>query len=231
MATGTTVNFTITRTELVDAALRMLGNHYPSQTDRSNAVQTLNMRLRVIDTKGRWFWGISNTETTLTLTSGNRSYSVATAPTGIASNILDLELFQLWDGVGYTPVRIVSKEESLNTWEREGTGQPYLVFLERGLTAASNKIHTFPTPDATYTAKYTYRRRLYDFDLTSDNPDLPQDAYDFLKKDLASQLAPEYGKSLPEIQLLSALADKALEDLRAANTQHYDIQPVATEYF
>jgi hypothetical protein len=63
-------------------------------------------------------------------------------------------------------------------------------------------MHVYPVPDATiasgYTIKIIYQRPFEDFDATADEPDFPQEYFDYLKFGLADRLAPEHGLSIQE---------------------------------
>lgn len=221
----------ITRSQLVRRAFRRIGKFNPTTNDTLQATDLLNDLIKEIDVAGRWLWTISNTQSTLTLTSGNRTYSVATPPAGIESNILSLETFELLEGTSYTPLIIIDKTESLTTTLRENTGKPTHVFLETAPSMANQKIHLFQTPNGTYTAKYTYRRRLYDFDNASDNPDFPQEWAQKLAKILSYELCAEYGVPLAERQWLQAEAEQARQSGFAANSESSDPTVYETVYF
>lgn len=224
---------TITRTELIKRAFRRIGIWTPSTNDLINAAALLNDKMKEIDTQGKWLWAIDNTPTLLSIVSGTQSYSVGTAPTGIASYILELARMELIIGTALFPLRIIDKDESLKSWERESSanGQPYLCFLEKKASMADQKIWVYPNPSANFSAQYTYRRRLFDFDNASDNPDMPSDWNQKLVKILAFELAPEYGYPEEKLGALKQMADEALKEGKAANSEERDSIPIPVEYF
>lgn len=222
---------TITRTNLIKRSFRRIGIKNPSTLDQANAVDLLNAVIKELDAEGRWLWAISNTVTTLTLVASTRSYSVGTAPTGIASNIMGLETFELVQGASYVPLRIIEKTEALTTTLREGVGTPSLVYLEKAPVMTNQKIHVFQSPGTGYTAQYTYRRRLYDFDNASDNPDFPQEWEQKLVRILSAELAPEFGIPLDERQLLMMEAEKAKLQSLSNNSETSDATSIVTTYF
>lgn len=179
----------------------------------------LNAIVKELDTEGRWLWTVSNSESSLTISSGTRSYVTGTASNTIATNILALERADLYIGTSYTPLTIFDKSESIGTYLREGTGQPVGCFLETAPVMTSQKLHFFQTPNGTYTVKYTYRRRLYDFDNATDNPDFPQDWEQKLVKGLAFELAPEFGVPLMEQEKLKNDWKEAKREGMAANAE------------
>lgn len=224
-------NATINRTKLIERSFRRIGVSSPTATEKANAVDLLNDIIKGLDTEGKWLWAISNTPTLLTLTSGNRTYSVGTAPTGIPTYILQLETFDLIQGSTYTPLTIIGKSEAMSTSLREGTGEPSLVYLEKFPSMSAQKIHVFTTPNGTYNAQYTYRRRLYDFDAASDSPDFPQDWAQRLVKILSYELSPEFGIPLTEREILRIEAEGAINKGHASNVDESGQVPVQTVYY
>lgn len=224
-------NSNITRTNLVKRAFRRIGIDQPYTDQILQAVDLLNAVLKEIDTEGRWLWTINSTPSTLTLGSSQRAYDVGSGASNIASYIMALEQVDLVQGTTLRPIRIITSTESLTTYEREGTGEPYLVYLEKRPLTTSQRMHFFPTPNAAYPMQYTYRRRLYDFDNASDNPDFPQDWEQRLVKRLALELAPEFGIPLVERQLFKAESDEAMRRGRAANGEKADAIPQPARFY
>lgn len=227
---------TATRNDIVKGALRRLGNSNPSTEDISNAVVSLNDLVRLIDYDGRWLWAIDNAETQLNIVAGTRTYTFTSGsnepPAGIAGNILTLETFFLERSPSQRiRIEIWGKTQSLNSRLLEKTGEVRAVYLESGTTFPTNKIHAFPTSSRNETAKYSYRRALFDFDNPNDNPDFPQGAIRPLKIILAADLSDEFGKPLQERQVLELRATEARKDLREMMEENKTIQPAVSEYF
>lgn len=227
-----TNDFNLSRTELVKAALRRLGNSRPDSIAQANAVEALNLLIRQKDESARWFWAISNTETSLTTVADQRTYATGATSTTIATNIVGIENLQIYTSGTYDPpLTELSKSESMNTFYREGTGRPLEFHLQKGTLPSANVLHLFPTPDAAYTLKYNYRRSLAEFDASTDNPDVPQHAFITLIALLAHYLAPEYGVDVNAYQILQTEADKAWANLLGNNAENYTPAPARTVYF
>lgn len=231
-------NATITRTELVRRAFRRIGQDNPTNTDKANAVALLNDILKGLDPQGRFLWTISNTPSTLTLVDGQSAYTVGSAATNIANYIIALERVEMMNGTQISyPLDILDKSEAISTWNRDSaaSSQPVQVYLERAPLASNQKMHFYPTPNAADSIQYYYRRRLYDFDNPSDNPDFPAEHNQRLVQMLASELAPEYGVSVAEIiQYHEPKADKAMHDMLGDNTEPGNTgarRSVPTEYY
>jgi lipoprotein-anchoring transpeptidase ErfK/SrfK len=221
----------LTRDRLVRRALSKLGVSSPSNSQIADAVEVLNIILKEVDDEGKWLWTISNTESTITLSANTASYTTGVGAGNIAVDILQLETFYYLQGTDHIPVRILTKEESLRTYLRDDTGQPYAVYLERKPLMTSNVLRVFPTPNGTYTGKYTYRRRLYDFDSASDNPDFPQGWDRCLYFKLAADLSHDYGTPLQTRDYLQGMADRLLRERRAANADKSSVTPIQKSEF
>src|SRR6185369_17002519 len=105
-----TNNANLTRDRLVRRALKRVGNTEPETSQIAEAVETLNIKIKELDERGKWLWAINNVETSLTLVASTSSYTVATPPTGIASDILDLNTFALYIGSQHVWLSILDKD-------------------------------------------------------------------------------------------------------------------------
>lgn len=227
-------NSTLTRSQIIERAFRRFGVDSPSTNESALAAELLNDIVAELDPKGRWFWAISNTESTLTLTSGTGSYSVGTGADEIQNYISSLETVVLERSANQRiPLRIIPKTESLSSYEHERTsGEPYMVHLEVAADPANQKIRFLPIPDSDYTIKYTYKRMLYDFTAASDNPDLMRSMRLGLIKILSAELAPEYGVPMAERQMLLAESEQAKHLFVAHNSEDgVTATPVCADYF
>jgi len=232
MPVGTTADFDVTRDQLVDLGLSLVGVSSPSQTDRTLANLLLNSLLRNLDKRGDWLWTIDQTETTLTLISGQSEYLAGTGASLISPNISKLEYAAVYIGSDHEELVILNTKEALRTYLRdESNGQPEAVHLETAKLLADQKMQFFPTPNSAYSVRYTYRRPLYDFDGATNNPDFPAGFVLPLQKLLASEHAPHYGLPLPERQLLSAEGMQQFELAKADHASRPAYQPLKTEYF
>lgn len=222
----------MTRTDIVRFALGKVGNTDPTTTESADAVTLLNAKIKELDEKGRWLWAISNTPTALTLVAGQRSYATGATATTIATNILELERVELViSATDLRPVRIVPKSEAIGTWEREvSNGEPYLVHLQNAPLMTNQTMHFFPTPMQAYAVQYYHRRRLYDFTLSTDNPDFPPGWNIKLINILAAELAPFY---LPQGELTyhEIKSKEAIKEAKAANADKAERTQQIGEYF
>jgi len=220
------------RDEILRAAFRRCGQDNPSTDDLALGVRVLNRVTRKLDAEGRWIWGVSNTPYQLTLSSSTADYAVGDLATEIPTGILALERVELSINTPpYWPLRILDKSAWLMSPLRGTSGEPLEVYLERQPTDASQKIWFAPTPDSAYTANVYYRRRLFDFDNATDNPDMPHECEQGVIEILTEALAPEIGVPLSEVlQGHKVYADEAKKTLRSANSENATPTILRTEY-
>lgn len=225
-------DFTVTRTELVTEALQMVGEGNPTTNEIIQAVKRLNALIKRIDARGRWLWTVDHTETSLTLVVGQSEYATGATATTIATNILELEYVAIQDSAGNRdPLRIVSASEALKTSLKDDNGEPEIAHLERAPVLTDQKMHFYPVPTQPETIVYTYRRRLYDFDASTDNPDFPQEWLEPLVYMLAYRLSHSYGLPLQERQFLKQEAELAMKEMRAFNQGEFEFARQESEYF
>jgi hypothetical protein len=232
----TTSTETITRLELVKRAYRRCGVDYPSVTRVNQGVALLNDIMKELDTEGRWLHSINTTPSAFTTVAAQRSYGTLAAGEAagadIAANILRLEWIEIVQGTARRPLRIIYEMEAISNIQRESPGgQPYFAFLATAPLQVNQKIHLFPTPNAAYVVNYNFRRRLYDFLLATDNPDMPPDWNQRLVKRLSAELAPELGLPLEERAQLRTDADQAMHDGKSANAENATPAPRRNQYF
>lgn len=234
MALGTTTDFTITRTELIELAHSMIGVTNPSQSDLDIAKKELGLLVRFLDAKYEWMHKIDTTESELTLTANQSEYGYTdgSGADEIAPDIVKLE----WAAVKFSDnnrerLVLFDKQTALSTpLKDDASSQPLAVHLEIAPLRANNKMIFYPTPSSNYTIVYAYRAPLFDFDTASDNPDLLQEWFIALKTMLAYQLAPHHGVSLNERQVLLGESQRLIRELEAHLAPEPTYLPLKAEY-
>lgn len=233
-SSGTSIH-TLTRNDIVRRALRKLGNKNPSNTDIVDGVNTLNDIVKEVDIDGRWLWASTVDETELILNLNQRTYVFSATPgvSNIPGDILDIEqnAMFLLKGTNFVTIRKLSYSERISTFDRENNNEPVSFYLDRQPDPHNSTISFLQTPNATYTARFTYRRRLFDFTAAGDNPDFPQEWNLTLIFKLASELSDEYGLPLQERQLLEVKADKKMKIMKGETSETQTPIPITTEYF
>lgn len=225
---GVTSTATVTRTEVIDLALRQLGNTNPSNDDRAKALIVLNAKLKQMDPMAKWSWTSSFVPGSINTVANQRAY---TTSDGLSSNIFQLEHVDRVQGTTLSPITIIDTPERLNSVDREGTGEPQWAYLQRAPTLAAQKLEFLPTPDGVYTYQYTYRRRLYDFTASSDNPDFPGEWNYALAIILADAMSREYGMPIDQRQELKVEALDQMKQMIAANGGEEYIPVLSVPYY
>lgn len=225
-------NATITRTQLLQRAFRRIGIDSPSTNELALAVGVLNDVMKELDSEGRWLNGVSRSPHSLTLANGTASYQGGSGATYIPLYAMEIVRVEFVTGSApYPELTGLSLEDWLNTSLRGTSGQPLTYHFERKTDSSASLLWFAPTPNASGTAYVWTRRRLYDFDNASDNPDIPQEWNQKLVKRMSYELAPEYGIPLTERQILKAEMDEAMRMGHAANAESATKRPPKGQYF
>ena len=201
MTTSGSVDFSVSRDELVEAALRICGVLDPeagsaTSTQITVGSQALNMIVKALHSDGMPLWAIKSK--VITLVAGDKDYTIS----GLSIN-RPLKIIQALrsdtsssDNVD-TPMEVITRDEYINLGNKSSSGVPILVYYDPQLTAALATVYLYPTPGATEATNYTvtiyYQTPFEDFDASTDTPDFPQEWYSTIKWMLAHDLGFEYG--------------------------------------
>jgi hypothetical protein len=214
-------NANTTRDAFLRRCFRNIGIDNPSTTQRAGATALLNALLKKLDRQCNWAHCVSNTPVALTTVASQREYTVGVAATNIPDGLLGIDRVDIMHGTTPDPLYPIGKSESISTYNREGTGEPCEYFFDQATLTSANKLHLFPTPAAAYSLKLYARRRLYDFDNASDNPDMPQEHEWDLGNVFTFALAKEYasGMGADDWQMKKADHDEGMKALQKYSTK------------
>ena len=194
MPSSGTYAFQMSRDDLIAAALRLTGRFGAGVTipaeDITNCAHALNIIVKEMVIEGLPLWCIQNVS--VPLISGQATYNLSTI-TGqtLPQRILDgyLTLVASNSDVQFAPK---SRFDYDSLGFKTQLGQPNQCFYDPQLGAGT--LTMYPVPDAT--GSYVYhaliQRQIQDFNLATDNPDFPQEAFPLLKWCLADEVALEY---------------------------------------
>lgn len=207
MATSGSYNWTVTRNDLIEQALRKigaLGDHtaVTSDTNKLNVgIAAINPVLRHLATKGMPLWAMETVSIPFT------SFTSATPVTWglsqtIAANYRPLKVVNAIrrDSTNAsfptdTPMVISEYTEYQTLSSKSNTGTPLFVY-HRPIAYYSG-LNVWPLPDATALANMTMilwvQREFQDFDASTDEPDFPREWIEPFIYALAYHLAPNYG--------------------------------------
>ncbi len=119
------------------------------------------------------------------------------------------------------PVFLRSRDEFMNIPTKTAEGKINQVcYVTNNID--SGTMYVWPTPDSVSDRlRFSYSRRIQDFDTSTDNADIPVEWLECLTKALMAAVAPAYGKPLQERQLLIADAAQALAEMELFDILFY----------
>lgn len=207
MAVSGTTTFTVTRDDIIKAALRGLAvleeGATPTTDAVTNAAMSLNLIIKNLQKDGIKLWTVN--EISFSLTSGKTTYTIAPSGADI-TNHKPLKLIQAWlrntsvSPYIDIPLNVISKQEYNWLGSKFNTGTANSVFMDVGRD--SSTLYVFLTPDTTAATNYqvylTVQRQLMDVNTASDNVDFPAEWFLFLKWALMAELASDYDKPMQD---------------------------------
>jgi len=184
----------MSRDDLIAAALRLTGRFGAGVTipadDISNCAQALNLLVKELVTEGMPLWCLQNVS--VPLIAGQATYNLSTL-TGqtLPQRILDgyLTLIASNSDVQFAPK---SRFDYDSLGFKTQQGQPNQCFYDPQLSTGTLTMYPVPDQTGVYVYHAIIQRQLQDFNLSTDNPDFPQEAFRLLKWCLADEVALEY---------------------------------------
>ena len=210
MTTSSSTNFSTSRDNLINGALRLVGGIGQGETGTasqiSEASDTLNMMIKGMMNLGMPLWAVK--KQTITLTASTPSYDIGLGKT--VNTAKPLKVYNAYVHNTSTnidiPIRIISRDEYLRFSGKYAEGLPVNLYYDPQTVYGT--INVYPAPSSSVASDYSlvihYQRPFEDFDSASDEPDFPQEWYEVIKYGLAVRLAGEYG--------LERFARKALQE-------------------
>ena len=208
MATSGTYGFSVSRDDLIGAALRLTGAFGDGDTipasDVSNCAQALNILAKELATDGLPLWCVQ--DIAVPMVEGQLNYDLSAASgTTLPLRILDAYLrTATGNDVKLTSI---SRYDYDTLGQKSSQGTPNQYFYDPQLGAGMLYLYNVPQ-DPTTTVHVVLQRQIQDFNLATDTPDFPQEAFRLLKWCLADEIALEYqapGDVRGEIALKSKL--------------------------
>lgn len=192
MATSGDTTFNVTRDQLINGALRIVGaiaqGETPTAQMVTDASEALNMIVKAWQADGMPLWVTK--EYQLTPIAGQNTYTVTPKM---------LRVIQAWNRDSTSnvdiPMRVVTRDEYNRLGNKTSTGKPIQVYHNPNL--ADSTVKLYPNPDSNSATSnkifLVYQKPFDDFDTSTDNPEFPSEYFDALKFALASRLSFEYG--------------------------------------
>jgi hypothetical protein len=217
--------YTVTRDQIITAALRKLGileiGDTPDSNTIANATMSLNLLIKQLSTEGLKLWKIS--ELIVPLTTNQTSYILGGTTSSLMYDSLNptvaitdkpLKVIQGFyrnlQTTPYidTPVLLVSKQEYNILGSKFSTGTANTIFYDVRLL--NGILYVYLTPDANASANIELhlvaQMPLNDLNSSTDIPDFPNEWMNCLIWNLADQLALEYGVPMNSRQEIAVRA-------------------------
>lgn len=220
MAVSSSTDFKSVGAELVAGALSRLGvlaEEEPLQAFELNrGLRYLTQMLKTWEADGLSGW--LHTQGTLALVDADADYAFGAggAFTTVVFDILAVSVSH--DGGAGIPLRQVSRAEYYRMPVRTQAGQPSVYFYDRQRDGGT--LYLWPVPDDNdYDITFTYRRRIMDVDLGSQNADLPPEWEEAIENGLADRMLGAYGLvGTPVAAKVMADAQRAYMIVKAFDT-------------
>lgn len=208
MSTSGTYSFMMTRDDIIQAALRLTtrfgsGDVIPAQ-DITNCAQALNILAKELATEGLPLWAVQQYAVPMVI--GQSSYNLSQI-TGMTLPIRVLDVF-IRDATGNdATLDITSRYDYDTLGSKTSQGVPNQCYYDPQLGAGTIILYDVPA-DNTHTLQVVLQRQIMDFNLATDNPDFPQEAFRLLKWCLADEIALEYSTPPQVRQEIAMRAEK-----------------------
>lgn len=226
MALSNSTNYSMTRDDLIAAALRKTNTIGTGETPEAALVTevagALNRVVKALAADGMPLWRI--TEGTLTPVAGTATYTVGeTGTIAVAAPQKIIQAFRrkTLSGVTTDTPLFIDPYYDYNLLPNKTTsGTPLRLFYKtpgpNAAAAAQGTIYLWPVPDASFvsgsdgtgTVKFYYQRPFDDLDGASDHLDFPSYWYQAVVWGLTDEIAPEQGVPLGERSMIHRRAQE-----------------------
>ena len=192
MATSGTYSFTMTRDDIINAALRLTTRFSADDVippgDIANCAQSLNILCKEMVTEGLPLWCVK--DYAIPMVAGQATYNLSTA-TGMTLPVRILDAYLRYATGNDIGLSLTSRYDYNTLGQKTSAGNPNQYWYDPQLGAGTVTVFNVPF-DSTSTMHVVLQRQIMDLNLSTDNPDFPQEAYRLLKWCLADEIALEY---------------------------------------
>lgn len=233
MATSGSVDFTLTRNQLITTAFELIGEATEGEAlgseDISVAGRACDMMIKAMVAHGLQLW--KRKKYTLTLTASQASYTIGRSGTPDLTADRPLRVLEatlVGNGTVDTS-RVTLINMSKNEYEAQSdlttSGQPSQYHFDPVLD--NSKLYLWPVPDATSATnknvELIVQTPMEDMDSGTDNFDFPAEWLEALSYGLAVRLAPRYDVDLQERYLLRKEAKEALDLVKGFDVEEASV--------
>lgn len=217
MATSGSVDFAITRDEIITEALELIGRLASGDTaaaaDVTTCAMSLNLMIKSWMADGVKIWKVSEGE--LTLVASQAAYTLGVGGDLVIDKpirIVEARRNKTSSDID-TPLTAISRDEYMRLSNKTLESIPTQFYFQPGLTTSTFTL--WPAPGTTeasdYTVKISYYSLIEDFDAAADNPDFPIEWGEALAYNLAVRIAAKFGVPPGAIPGVIALAGELKE--------------------
>lgn len=222
MALSASTNYSRNRTQIINAALRILNvyteAYTPSSFEMESAAETLNLMIKSWQTDGLQLW--TRRTKSVTLVSGTQSYTLGPSGTVVMDRplrILSATIKQTSTGDEYELTQI-SRKEYHTLSDKTSSGTPTSFLYDPQLT--NGVLYLWPVINTSgYTAELLYLKPYDDLDEATNDLEFPQEWLEPIKYGLAARLCDEYSKPLPERGFLWNKAERMKAEVNSADVE------------
>jgi hypothetical protein len=214
----------MTRDDIIAGALRLVGAYDPSesipQEDIITCAVALNLLVKDLARNELPLWCV--VDVPVPLLTGVAAYDLSAASgTTLPLRVLDC---YIRDAVGNdTQLTVNSRYDYDRLGNKLQPGVPNQVYYDPQLGAGMLYVYNVPADD-TRTLHVVIQRQLQDFNLATDTPDFPQEAFRLLKWCLADEVALEYQTPASMRQEIAARASHLRENYAASLQEQVSVR-------
>lgn len=229
MATSGTYTFSVSRDDLITSALRLVGaigaNVTPSTADVNDCALALNMVAKELALSGIALW--CRQKITVPMVAGQVAYDLSAIA---GAGTLPLQILDTYVHYGLNGNDRILQAISLSDYNSLGyklaEGTPTQYYYDVALGAGNITVYPSPTTqdatDGNQLIVYILRQ-IQDFNLSTDTPDFPQEAYRLLKWALADEIALEYLTPLDVRKEINQRANSYRERFMSSQQEHASV--------
>lgn len=220
MATSGSADYSSTGKQVVQDALRLIGvgvtGESLSAEELSDGLRVFNRMLKAWTAYGLQLW--KREEISVTLTEGQNTYTIGSSGADITATqpVKILSAIRKHTDGGVARMEQLAYEDWINLPDKDSKSIPVSFFFNPPVPNNSDLADLFvwPSPSSTaasdWTIELVVQEYIEDLDNGTDDVDIPQYWEEAATYGLAYRLAPEYGLSLEERQLLARDTNAAI---------------------
>lgn len=223
MATSGTYSFSLSRDDIIKAALRLVGAYgigeTPPAEDIADCAQAFNIMIKEIVTDAIPLWCVQEYE--VPMVPGQSVYNLS-AITGTTRPLKVLDVFLRGPQGNDVSLELVSRYDYDKLGMKSSPGRANQCFYDPQLGAGQLTVYNVPA-DATTTLHIVLQRQVQDINLATETPDFPQEAYNMLKWNLADNIALDYNAPTEVRREIMAKAERYRQNFFSSDREQASV--------